>query len=160
MQLSVNPKIVTFAGTGNERSQSRTRKEQVEDAATATGGVGAGVAATRGGAMKFFNTAKKLDTATALASSATKAAEVPIKQTNSLWNAFRLNCKGISTQIANWAEGTNMPNFMKYLFKGGLGKIIGRGAAVFVFITGLGEVVRTVSNHLYKAGATFNSVNQ
>ena len=156
MSLSISPKIVTFTGTGAD--QLKTRREQVENAATATGGVGAGVAATRGGALKFFkSSAQRVNSATNTAVQATRALEKPVKQTNSLWNAFKINGKSIGKQIAEWAEASKMPKFMKYIFKGALGKALGQGAAVFVFITGCGEVLSTAMNNMYKVGATLFS---
>ena len=158
MSLSISPKMITFTGT--DYRPSNKRREQVENAATATGGVGAGVAATRGGggALKFFKTsAETVNRASATANQATNALKTPAKQTNSLFNAFKLNGKGFGKQISDWAEASNMPKFMKRLFTGQFGKALGRGAAVFVFITGIGEVISTVMNNIYKVGSTISS---
>ncbi|MBR6098939.1 hypothetical protein IKP85_04260 [bacterium] len=159
MPLSIAPKIVTFTGT-ETTAQHKSRRDQVENAAAATGGVGAGVAATRGGggALKFFRTsAETVNKASVTANRATHALETPVRQTNSLWNAFKLNGKSIGKQIAEWAEASKMPKFMKVLFTGQFGKALGLGAAVFVFITGVGEVISTLMNNLYKVGATLSS---
>lgn len=150
--ISVSPKFVTFTGTPNNPTKSN--RERVEDAAAVTGGVGAGAAATRGGAMKFFKSAENLNRVSNTAVRTSKALQTPVKQTNSLLNAFRVNYRNFTKQVGEWAEASKMPKFMKGIFKGKLGGFIGGGAAVFVFITGIGEVISTASNNLYKLGAT------
>ena len=156
MVLSVSPKIVTFTG---EASNPKSRRDKVEDAATATGGVGAGVAATRGGALKFFKSAEKINQVTGTAAKATSVIEKPAKQTVSLLNAFKVNYRNFTKQVAEWAEASKMPKFMKGIFTGKLGNILGKGAAVFVFISGIGEVIHTLLNNLTTAGATFSTPN-
>lgn len=151
MPLSITPKMVTF--TSNDYSQpQRSRREQVETAATVTGGVGAGAAATRGGALKFFKSADKFNAVTKTATEAAQAVQKPAQQTRSLMNAFKINYKNFTKQIAEWAEASKMPKFMKGIFTGKLGKVIGKGAAVFVFITGIGEVFSTLLNNMDKVG--------
>ena len=147
-------------GFGNSDNSSRTKREKVEDAATATGAAGAGVAATRGGgtALKFFKSAENMNYATGVAAHATKAVEEPVRKSRSLFNAFKINNKTIGEQISAWAERTNMPNFMKAMFKGSVGKFLGRGAAVFVFITGIGEVFHTLMKNLNNVGEKMSRV--
>lgn len=149
MLLSVSPKMVSF--TANETKQPKTCKEKVEDAAAVTGGVGAGAAATRGGsALKFFKSAGKVNEMTHSAASAASAIEKPAQQTKSLLNAFRVNYSNFTKQVAEWAEASRMPRFMKGLFTGKIGGALGRGAAVFVFITGIGEVIGTIVSGISK----------
>lgn len=149
MLLSVSPKMVSFAGTSTP--SAKTRKEKVEDAAAVTGGVGAGAAATRGGsALKFFKSAEKMNEVTKTAANAANALEKPATQTKSLLNAFRVNYRNFTKQIAEWAEASSMPKFMKGIFTGKLAGAVGRGAAVFVFITGVGEVIGTVLSGINK----------
>ena len=152
MPISVAPKFVSF--TSSPDSHQKSNREKVENAAAVTGGVGAGAAATRGGAMKFFKSAENLNRVSNTAVKTSKALQTPVRQTNSLLNAFRVNYKNFTKQIGEWAEASKMPKFMKGIFKGKLGGFIGGGAAVFVFITGIGEVISTASNNLYRLGAT------
>jgi len=154
MLLSVTPKIVTF--TAND--DTRSRREKVEDAAAVTGGVGAGAAATRGQAFKCFKTSEKLRTMVNGASEATAAVAQPVKQTQSLWNACRLNYQNFKTSIANWAEASRMPKFMKAMFTGKLGSAIGKGAAVFVFVSGIGEVFDTCVKNADKLGVKMSTM--
>ena len=156
MSLSaIGPKFVTF--TGNDPIE-RTNREKVEDAATVTGGVTAGVVATRGNAFKMFKTSAKLRTVTDGAAEVAGAVAQPVKQSKSIWNAFKLNCESIKTQISNWAKNSKMPNFMKVLFTGKLGSAIGKGAAVFVFISGVGEVIETFLKNANKVSNKFSTV--
>lgn len=137
---SVGPKFITFTGT---ETQERTRRDKIEDAAAVTGGVGAGAAATRGNAFKMFKTSEKLRTVVTGASEVTGAVAQPVKQSKSVWNAFKLNYTKFTSEIAEWAKNSKMPNFMKVLFTGKLASAIGKGAAVFVFISGIGEIIDT-----------------
>ena len=130
---------------------AESRNDNVVEAAAVTGGVGAGCAAARGGkAFSAFKSSAKLRSAVTGAAEATEAMVKPINQSKSLWNAFKINAKNLRTSIANWAKNSKMPKFMKGLFTGKLGKAIGGLAAVFVFITGVGEVVRTFAYDLDK----------
>jgi len=159
MVVSITPNLVSF--TSYPDTSKKSKREHVEDAATVTGGVGAGAAATRGGAMKFFKSAEKINRVSSIADQTSRALEAPVRQTNSLWNAMKLNYNKFTKQISRWAEASNMPKFMKGIFTGKLGAIIGGGAAVFVFITGIGEVIRTASNNIYtlSAKASFDNNN-
>lgn len=152
MLLNVSPKIVTF--TAAESAQSKTRKEKVEDAAAVTGGVGAGAAATRGtNALKFFKSAEKINDVTRSAANVATAIEKPAEQTKSLLNAFKVNYRNFTKQIAEWAEASRMPKFMKGIFTGKLSGALGRGAAVFVFVTGVGEIIGTILSGINKVAA-------
>lgn len=142
--LSISPKIVSFTAGEN---QQRTGRDNVEDAAKATGVAGA----TTGGAMKFFKSANK---ASSTAVQTTRALQEPIKQTNSLFNTFRGTMTELFNQLSDWARGSNMPRFMKSIFTSKFGAFLGGVAAVFVFITGIGEVFNTASYNLYRLLAT------
>lgn len=155
MLLSVSPKITTF--TALEEQPVKSKRDKVENAAAATGGVGAGYAATRGGALKFFKQAEKINQVTGTAARATSAIEKPAQQTVSLLNAFKVNYRNFTKQVAEWAEASRMPNFMKGIFTGKLGHVLGKGAAVFVFISGCGEVLHTLLNNMTTLGATFST---
>lgn len=143
MSLSISPKLISF--TAGENHQ-RTGRDNVEDAAKATG-----VAGATTGAMKFFKSANK---ASSTAVQTTRALQEPIKQTNSLFNTFRGTKTELFNQLSDWARGSNMPRFMKSIFTSKFGAFLGGVAAVFVFITGIGEVINTASNNLYRLGAT------
>ncbi len=162
MPLSVDKTTTALIPyTGNSNTQNRSNRDRVEDAATVTGATGAGVAATRGNALKFFKTsAENLNKVSGTAAQATKAVAEPVKQSRSLINAFRINYKNITEQIAKWAETSGMPNFMKPLFKGALGAAIGKGAAIFVFISGIGEVFHTLLNNVNRAGMKMAQATQ
>ena len=149
MSLSVEKSnIVQY--TGNQ--SSRSNREKVEDAATATGAAGAGAAATRSSALKFFKSAEKMNHATGVAAQTTRALEAPVSKSRSLINGFKINYRNLTEQIAAWAEKTNMPKFMKIMFTGEVGKVIGKGAAVFVFITGLGEIFHMFMRNINNVG--------
>lgn len=138
---SISPKFVTFTSANPNKDKNR---EKVGEAAAATGVAGAGYSATRSAAFKAFNSSKKLaDGAQALGQ--------PIKQTNSIWNALRLNYRNLTNSIKTWAQESKMiPKFAKPLFTGVVGKFIGGVAAVFVFINGVSEVIDTVANSANK----------
>ena len=140
--------IVQYEGNPS----SRSKREKVEDAATATGAAGAGAAATRSSALKFFKSAEKMNHATGVVAQTSRAIEAPVNQSRSLINGFKINYRNFTKQIAEWAERTNMPKFMKAMFTGQAGKLIGQGAAVFVFITGLGEIFHTLTKNINNVG--------
>ncbi len=147
MQLNaVGPRFVTFTGENSQRKDER--RERVGDAAVVTGGVGAGYTATRGAAFKMFKTSEKLRGTINTVAEGANVVSKPLKQTNSLWNALKVNYRQLRLDIANWAKASKMPKFMKGLFTGKLGAIIGGGASVFVFITGVSEVFNTFINKL------------
>lgn len=157
MPLNVSPKIVSFTGLNNN-SQPKSRRDQVEDAAAATGGVGASAAAARGANLKFFKQAEKFNRVTGAAANATRELEKPANQLTSLFRAFKVNYRNLTNQISEWARSSRMPNFMKGLFTGQLGKTLGTGAAIFVFISGLGEVITTAINSAHKIGNQISTI--
>lgn len=159
MDISFGHSLVPYTDFESRSSQSKTNRDRVEDAATVTGATGAGAAATRGSALKFFKTsAGKVNTITGAAADITNAVEAPARQSKSLLNAFRINYRNFTNQIANWAEASKMPNFMKAMFTGKLGAFIGKGAAVFVFTTGIAEVFSTLMKNANKLGVKMSTV--
>lgn len=143
----IGPKFVTFTGNSSPSDDDK-RRENVGAAAAATGAAGAGYSATRGAAFKMFKSSEKLrGTINTVAEGATLVSK-PIKQSNSLWNALKVNYRQLRLDIANWAKASKMPNFMKAMFTGKLGAIIGGGASIFVFLTGITEVVDTFANNV------------
>lgn len=144
MSLRVDGSVVPYEGN----SSSRSKRETVEDAATATGAAGAGASAT-----KFFKTsAQKVNRISTTMAETSRAVETPVRQSRSLINGFKINYRNFTQQIAEWAERTNMPGFMKALFTGKASSIIGKGAAVFVFITGLGEIFHMFMRNINNVG--------
>lgn len=144
MSLKVDNSLVPYEGS----SSTRSKREKVEDAATATGAAGAGASAT-----KFFrNSAQRVNRITSAVEQTSRAVEAPVRQSRSLINGFKINYRNFTKQIANWAEQSNMPKIIKTLFTGQAGKVIGKGAAVFVFITGLGEVFHTLMKNVNAIG--------
>lgn len=147
---AIGPKFVTFTSSANGTTKSsddnNNRRENVGVAAAATGAAGAGYSATRGAAFKMFKSSEKLRGTINTIAEGANVVNQPIKQTNSLWNALKVNYKQLRLDIANWAKASKMPKFMKSMFTGKLGAIIGGGASVFVFITGITEVVDTFAN--------------
>lgn len=144
MSLRVDGSVVPYEGN----SSNRSKRETVEDAATATGAAGAGASAT-----KFFKTsAQKVNRISTTMAETSRAVETPVRQSRSLINGFKINYRNFTQQIANWAEQSNMPKFMKVFFTGQAGKVIGKGAAVFVFITGIGEVFHTLMKNIDNVG--------
>ncbi len=150
MQLNaLTPQFVRFTGAVPANSSRDDKgRERVGEAAAATGAAGAGVSATRSGAFKMFKTSSKLAGGMNAATDSLKLVNQPIKQTSSLWNAFRVNAKQLRHDVIAWAENSKMPGFMKSIFRGGLGKAIGSVAAVFVFTAGVGEIARTFLGQL------------
>lgn len=143
--------LYNLSFTANVESQQKSRREKVEDAATVTGGVGAGAAATKGtNAFKYFKSSEKLRGVVNSAATTTEAIAKPAQQTKSLWNALKLNYKNLKIDIAEWAKASKMPNFMKGMFTGKLGSMLGGVASVFVFISGVGEVFHTLLNNVNK----------
>ena len=133
--------------------QPKTGRDKVDDAAAVTGGVGAGVAATRGnGAFKYFKSSEKLRGVVNKAAETERALTVPVKQSKSIWNALKLNYANLKKGIADWAKASKMPKFMKAMFTGKLGKVISGGAAVFVFISGVGEIAHTLVSNVSRIG--------
>ena len=144
MSLRVDGSVVPYEGN----SSSRSKRETVEDAATATGAAGAGASAT-----KFFRaSAEKVNRISATTAETARAVEAPVRQSRSLINGFKINYRNFTKQIANWAEQSNMPNFMKAMFTGEIGKVIGKVAAVFVFITGVGEIFHMLMKNINNVG--------
>ncbi len=143
MQLNaLTPKFVTFTGNVNSDKDDK-RRERVGEAAAVTGAAGAGVTATRGAAFKMFKSTEKLNRVVNNIAEGANLVNQPIKQSNSLWNALKINYRQLKVDIATWAKNSKMPSFMKGLFTGKLGSIIGGGGALFVFVTGLFEVANT-----------------
>ena len=131
--------------------QTKSRKEKVGEAAAVTGGVGAGVAATKGGsAFNYFKSSEQLRNVVNSAAKTSEAIVKPAQQSKSLWNAFKLNCQNLRAGIAKWANASKMPKFMKTMFNGGLGKALGGVAALFVFVTGISEVAKTFLGNVNK----------
>ncbi len=158
MQLNaLTPKFVTFTGANTNSDKDDKRRERVGEAAVVTGAAGAGVTATRGAAFKMFKSTEKLNRVVNNIAEGANLVNQPIKQSNSLWNALKLNYRQLKLDIAAWAKNSRMPAFMKGLFTGKLGSIIGGGGALFVFITGLFEVADTFMN---KVGVNLASKSQ
>lgn len=148
MPLSaIGPKFVTFTGEAPQRDNA-DRKERVGEAAAVTGGVGAGYTATRGAAFKMFRSSERLRGTINTLAEGVNVVNKPLKQTNSLWNALKVNYRQMRLDIAQWAKASKMPKFMKAVFTGKLGAVLGGGAAVFVFISGVSEVFNTFLNKL------------
>lgn len=150
----IGPKILTFTGEPSMTgAKGDKRKGHVEEAATVTGAAGAGCSATRGAAFKMFKSSEKVRNAFNNAAGTVNAINKPLKQSNSLLNALKVNYRNFTSDIKSWAKASNMPGFMKAMFTGSLGKVIGGIAAVFVFVTGLGEVINTFANKVNVAAA-------
>lgn len=144
--------LTTFGNDPHAASNHEKNKQRVDDAAVVTGGVGAGVTATRSASFKMFNSANKLNkTVNGIAEGARAVAE-PVTQSKSLWNAFKLNYRKLTSDIANRAKNSNMPAFLKPIFTGKLASIFGKVAAVFVFVTGSVDVFRTAVSKLSAVG--------
>jgi hypothetical protein len=157
MPFSITPNLVSFTANPINRD-AKTRREKVEDAATVTGGVGAGAAATRGStAFKYFKSSEKLRSVVNGTSKAAQALSEPAQRTRSLWNALKVNYKSLKIDIANWAKASKMPKFMKGMFTGKLGSFLGGGAALFVFISGVGEVIDTTMKNINKLGVELST---
>jgi len=150
---TISPKFVTFTSNPTMTGAKDNRhRDNVEDAAKVTGAAGAGAAATQRAGFRMFKSSKNLNTFVNNVAEGANAINKPIQQSNSLWNAFKLNYKNFKADIATWAKNSKMvPKFIKPLFTGSLGKFIGGTAAVFVFITGVGEVIDTVANNVNAA---------
>lgn len=155
MQLNgITPNFVSFGNQYAEYNKEDKRREHVGDAAKATGAAGAGYAATRGASFKMFQSSQKLNRFVNGVAEGANTINQPIKQSNSLWKALKLNYKNLTRDIAQWAENSKtLPRFIKPLFTGMLGKFIGGAAAVFVFISGVGEVVDTFANNVSKTAS-------
>lgn len=156
MQLNaITPNFISF--TSNQQvadKKEEKRREHVGDAAKATGAAGAGYAATRGASFKMFQSSQKLNRFVNGVAEGVQTINQPIKQSNSLWKAIKLNYKNLTRDIAQWAKNSKtLPNFIKPLFTGMLGKFIGGAAAVFVFISGVGEVIETFANKVGKTAS-------
>lgn len=144
---AIGSKFVTFTGNSSPSDDDK-RRENVGAAAAATGAAGAGYTATRSAAFKMFKSSEKFRGTINTVAERTALASEPIKQSNSLWNALKINYRQLKLDIAKWAKASKMPKFMKGMFTGKLGSIIGGGASIFVFITGIGEVFNTFLNKL------------
>ena len=132
---------IAFTGSPDDNRGGGT----AANAAFVVGGAGAGAKAFRA-----FPSGAQVSRGITMANQATEAMVKPINQSKSLWNALKVNTKKLTSSIANWAKNSKMPKFMKAMFTGKFGKAIGGLAAVFVFITGVGEVVRTAVYDLDK----------
>lgn len=153
MLLNVSPHNLTSFGNSSQSTSNREKnKQKVDEAAVVTGGVGAGVTATRSAAFKMFNSSTKLNKTVNGISEGAKAMTEPVAQSKSLWNAFKLNYRKLTSGIANWAKNSKMPAFLKPIFTGKLASILGGAAAVFVFITGSVQVFTTAVSKLNKVG--------
>jgi len=144
MPLSVTgSNLVSFGNTA--ASKDDRRRERVGEAAAVTGAAGAGYSATRGATFKMFNSSSKAARGINTLANSARAVNQPIRESNSLWNAFKVNYRQLSSDIAKWAQKSNMPNFMKAMFTGKLGAFCGGVGALFVFVTGVSEVISTFS---------------
>ena len=153
MLLNVSPHNLTTFGKSSQASSNREKnKQKVDEAAVVTGGVGAGVTATRSASFKMFNSSAKLNRTVNGIAEGARAVTEPVKQSKSLWNALKLNYRKLTADIAAWAKKSGMPKFIKPIFTGRLASIFGGAAAVFVFITGSVQVVTTAVSKLTEVG--------
>ena len=145
--------LTTFGNSPQQSYSSREKnKQKVDEAAVVTGGVGAGLTATRSAGFKMFNSATKLNRTVNGIAEGAQAMTEPVKQSKSLWNALKLNYRKLTSDIANWAKNSKMPSFLKPIFTGKLASILGGAAAVFVFVTGAVQVFTTAVSKLSKVG--------
>lgn len=140
---------VSFSGnkylTGDN---SENRRDPVAGAAAATGGIGATCSATRGSSFKMFANSKKVTSAINNVVDGANVAAKPISQTSSVWNAMKLNYHKFTGEIGKWAESSNMPKFVKSMFKGKLASVFGGAAAVFVFVSGIVDIWKTFGDKI------------
>ena len=149
--------FTSFGNSAQTASQRERNKERVEDAAVVTGGVGAGVTATRSAAFKMFNSSAKLNKTINAVAEGAQAITQPVSKSKSLWNALKLNYRKLTGDIARWAKNSKaIPGFLKPLFTGKLASIFGGVAAVFVFITGLAEVIENFAKKITEVANNSN----
>lgn len=144
--------LITFGNDSNNASNREKNRQRVDDAAVVTGGVGAGVTATRSASFRMFNSANKLNKTVNGIAEGARAVSEPVTKSQSLWNALKLNYRKLTSDIATWAKNSNMPKFLKPIFTGKLASIFGGTAAVFVFVTGAVDVFTTAVAQLSKVG--------
>lgn len=153
MLLNVSPhNLTTFGNSSQSLSNREKNKQKVDEAAVVTGGVGAGITATRSASFKMFNSANKIGKTVNGITEGAKAMTEPVKQSQSLWNALKLNYRKLTSNIATWAKKSNMPEFIKPIFTGKLASILGGAASLFVFLTGSVQVFTTAVSKLTEVG--------
>lgn len=143
MSLCVNK--ISFTSNNEKRDENRVTATEV--------GVGAG--ATVGGAKYGINAFKrfklgKVGDVVQLSGETTKAireaADVG-KKTKSLWSKMFANAKNYKESIINWGKNLKVAKWLKPVFESKafakFSGIAGGITAVFVFISGIGEMSKT-----------------
>lgn len=111
-------------------------------------GAGAAVGGTKYtfGALKRFKSSKDIVTLSNETTQAIKAAANTGSKVKSLWGKMLVNAKTYKNGIINWCKSTNTAKFLKPVFESkAFAKVsgaIGGATAVFVFISGIGEMVQ------------------
>ncbi len=138
---------VSYTGNGSGNDERRVRATEV--------GVGAG--ATVGGAKYGINAFKrfklnKVGDVVQLSGKTTQAIRDAAnvgKKSKTLWNRMLMNAKTYKESIINWGKSLKVAKWMKPIFESkAFAKVsaaIGGVTAVFVFISGIGEMGNTFS---------------
>lgn len=142
MSLSVNR--VSFTGNNNDDDRHVRATE-----------VGVGAGATFGGAKYGINAFKrfklgKVKDVVELSGETTKAIKEAAgigKKTKSLWSNMFANAKSYKESIINWGKSLKVAKWMKPIFESKafskVSSAVGGLTALFVFISGIGEMAQT-----------------
>lgn len=149
MVLSINP--IHSTPIAFKAREDEKRKISQSDVATATGATGAAAAGAKGGGFKMFNSSSKVGKMTQSTAQALQNARKPIKQVKGLFPKFMQAFRNTKADILKWADGVKNSSMLKPLLKskafnacaGALGALMG----FFVVVTGLGDIVNTISDY-------------
>lgn len=153
--MTISVSKISFTGDRGDRGVSqKNKKVGVTDAGLATGG-----------AIGSFNYLKrfkrfgfnKVDDFIKLSNESAKAGTVAastVKKTSSLFKNFKSNVSHYKELFINWSKATKLGKMIKPVIESraykGLAGIFGGIAAVFVFISGVGEMGEAISRYANK----------
>ncbi|MBQ8168852.1 hypothetical protein IJZ97_05495 [bacterium] len=140
MSLTVNR--VSFTGQENNR-----KNVTASDVGVAAGATVGGAAYTGKAFQQFVKTSQK---ATKLASDTGKVGG----QLGALWRKMGKNAAEFSSKIVKWGETANVAKWVKPILKSkafkGVANALGGVGALFVFISGIGEMGQVYSELVAK----------
>ena len=135
--------------TTSEPNEKEKKKVSGSDVAVVTGATGAtGSAIASKGTLKSFSQAnKKINTAAHNVKKGVDLASSTAKQAHGVFGKFVNNCKHFREGIINFGQGLTNSKIIKPIMKSKVGQgfatVAGGATAVFVTISGVGEMFTT-----------------
>lgn len=150
MDLTVN-----FTSSMNNtccNNKDNDKKHVTSEVATATGATAAGATAAKNGTFNMFRSAKNVKMMSKSTTDAVKLSAQSAKEAKGLLGAFTRTAKAIKASIVKWGETATNSKLLKPLLTNklfrGLAGCLGAGVAVFITISGIGDIFNTFTNEV------------